>query len=155
MIVLIAAMSEARVIGNQNKLPWNIKEELEHFRTTTKGHTVLMGRNTYESIGRLLPNRHNVIITSRPLELFNQEATVTSDLEGFLTEWQDKDETLFVIGGAQVYAFALPFANEIILSTVYGSFKGDVYFPTIPQTFKLFRTEEHELFKVEYYKKNL
>lgn len=153
MIILIGAMSEDRVIGNKNKIPWDIKEELAHFRNSTKGHTVLMGRNTYESIGRLLPNRHNVIITSRPLDLANEEVTVTSDLAGYLKMWQNKEETLFVIGGAQIYEAALLFADQIILSTVYGSFIGDVHFPPLPPMFEVFRVEEHEMFKVEYYQK--
>lgn len=154
MIILIAAMDQHRVIGFKNQMPWHIPSELAHFRQTTAGHTVLMGRKTYEAIGRLLPKRHNIIISSKPLDLVGDNVTITSDLEGVLRLWSQKDEALFVIGGAQIYQASLKYADQVMLSVVPGIHEGDTYFPIISnQDFTLEATEDYPEFKVEIYKK--
>lgn len=150
MITLIVAMDQKRVIGVNNKMPWHIPSELAHFRKKTSGHTVLMGRNTYESIGGPLPKRHNVVITSRPLDHKNVE--VIHDLAAYLKVWP-KDEVLFIIGGAKVYEETLQYADELIISVVKGTYIGDTYFPKLPHYFVLESEEEHEEFLVCYYKR--
>lgn len=150
MIILIAAMDQHRLIGANNKMPWHIQSELAHFRKKTSGHTVLMGRNTYESIGGPLPKRHNVVITSRPLADENIE--VVHNLEAYLKAWP-KEEVLFIIGGGKVYEATLPYADELIISVIKGTYTGDTYFPKLPHYFVLNTEEEHEEFLVCYYKR--
>lgn len=155
MIILIAAMDEDRVIGFENKMPWQIPSELAHFRQTTAGHTVLMGRKTFESIGRTLPKRHNIIITSKPLDVVSPSVTVTSDLLGTLKEWESKKEPLFVIGGPQIYEASLAHADQIILSIIPGKHQGDTFFPKIPDhLFSIVNTIQYPEFKVVYYQRN-
>ncbi len=154
MIILIAAMSSDRVIGYENKMPWHIKSELTHFRSVTSGHTILMGRNTYDSIGGPLPNRTNIIITSRPLESNAPNLEVHHNLRDVLNKYTD-DTTLFIVGGAQIYQSTMPFADEIILSIIPGAFAGDTFFPPISENdFMLVKTVEHDEFSVRYYKRN-
>lgn len=156
MIILIAAMTKNRVIGYQNKMPWHLPSELTHFRTTTNVHTVLLGRKTYDAIGGLLPNRHHIIVTSNPHLINEPNATVTSDLFAMLETWKKKKEPLFVIGGAQIYAKALPFADEIILSVIKGEYEGDTYFPNFSLSdFPLLKKEEHDGFTVYYYTRKI
>lgn len=150
MITLIAAHDEQGLIGAQGAMPWNIKSEMAHFRKTTAGHAVLMGRNTYESIGGPLPLRRNIVLTSRPLA--RDDVEVIDDLDAFLKAWP-KAEELFVIGGAKVYKSALPYADRLVLSTVKGVYVGDTYFPKIPPVFIVEQISEHDEFKVTYYKK--
>lgn len=152
MIILIAAMSKARVIGYQNTMPWHIPSELAHFRTTTSGQTVLMGRKTFEAIGGLLPNRKHIIVTSKPLVFDSEVVTITNNLITTLETWKEKDKPLFVIGGGQIYQQALPYADAIILSIVKGDYEGDTYFPLFSEDdFQLMRKVEEAAFTVYYY----
>lgn len=152
MIILIAAMSKKRVIGYQNRMPWHIPSELAHFRTTTSGQTVLMGRKTFEAIGGLLPNRKHIIVTSKPLVFDSEDVTITNNLITTLETWKEKDEPLFVIGGGQIYQQALPYADAIILSIVKGDYEGDTYFPLFSDDeFQLMRKVEEAAFTVYYY----
>ena len=154
MIILIAAMAHNRVIGYQNKMPWHIPNELAHFRRTTQGQTVLMGRKTFDAIGGPLPHRHNIIVTSKPLSLDNKEVTITGDLLGTLKDWQKKDQPLYVIGGGQIYESALPYADEIILTVVKGDYQGDTYFPAFSSNdFILIKQDYNPEFNVFYYKR--
>lgn len=154
MIVMIAAMDQNRVIGYKNQMPWQIPSELAHFRQTTAGHTVLMGRKTFEAIGRLLPKRHNIIVSTKPMNVGGDNVTVINDLEAFLRLWSTKEETLFIIGGATIYASSLPYVDQIIVSIVPGTHPGDTYFPQIPPAqFELKNKVTHAEFEVEYYEK--
>lgn len=128
-ISLIAAMSQNGVIGRNNKLPWHLPEELKHFRTITAGKPILMGRKTFESIGRPLPNRHNIILTQDP-HFFAQGCTVVHSLEMALTAAAPAEE-LMVIGGAKLYELCLPIASRIYLSVIHEDYAGDTYFPKI------------------------
>lgn len=151
MISLIAATDKHGLIGVNNKMPWDLPSEMAHFRMTTSGHSVLMGRNTYESIGRPLPNRKNFVLTSRPLTE-TENLVVIRDLALFLQAWP-KDEQLFIIGGAKVYKAALPYADELIISVVEGKYVGDTYFPPIPPEFKVVKTVPNPEFTINYYRK--
>lgn len=137
-ISLIAAISENRVIGRDNTLPWYIPEDLKRFKDITKGHSVIMGRRTFESIRRLLPNRTNIIIT-RDQEYRVEGAVIVHSLEEALQEASrlrtnnqepitDKDE-VFVIGGGQIFEQAMEIADKLYLTIVHTTIDGDVFFP--------------------------
>ena len=115
MISLIVAVAENGVIGDRNALLWHISEDLKHFKSVTTGHPVVMGRKTFESLGRPLPNRTNVVITRQRLEI--PGCTVVHSLEEAVMLFP-KDEEVFVIGGAQIYAEALPLARRLYLTRV-------------------------------------
>lgn len=129
MISLIAAIGKNNELGKNNQLIFHIKDDMQFFKTTTMGHPILMGRKTFESIGRPLPGRTNFIITSHPEDLPNGVEPVR-DLEDFLAGWQDSSEELFVIGGASVYKEALPYATTLYLTEIDASVEdADAFFP--------------------------
>jgi dihydrofolate reductase len=128
-ISLIAAVSENGVIGAQNRLPWHLPDDLRHFRAITTGHTVITGRRNYDSIGKPLPNRRNIVIThQRGYEA--PGCLVAHSLEEALALASGESE-VFVIGGAQLYAQALPLAARLYLTEVHATVTGDTYFPTL------------------------
>lgn len=129
MISLIAAIGKNNELGQDGKLIFQIKEDMQFFRETTTSHPVLMGRKTYESIGRPLPNRTNFVITRHP-ELLPKGVTGVNDLRKFLEEYKDSEEELFVIGGAMVYYEALPYAKCLYLTEIDASSPADTFFPT-------------------------
>lgn len=136
MISLIVAIAHDNVIGRSNDLPWYLPADLKHFKDITIGHTVVMGRKTYESIasrlGKPLPDRHNIIVT-RDEELVVPGATVAHSLETALDEHIDKE--IFVIGGAEIYAQALPHADKLYVTIVDADITGgDTFFPLIDPT---------------------
>lgn len=129
MISLIAAIGKNNELGKNNQLIFHIKDDMRFFKTTTMGHPILMGRKTFESIGRPLPGRTNFVITSHPEDLPNGVEPVR-DLEDFLAGWQDSSEELFVIGGASVYKEALPYATTLYLTEIDASVEdADAIFP--------------------------
>lgn len=137
-IYLIAAMSDNRVIGIENRLPWHFSVDLKKFKQMTTGNTVVMGRHTFESMGhKPLPNRENIVLTQFP-----QETQESSDLK-FSSSLQEAverstNEKIFIIGGQSVYERAihdLPISG-IYLSKIYQLVPGDAYFPEIPPSFK-------------------
>lgn len=142
-LALIAGIGKNRVIGKDGKLPWHIPEDLKRFKRLTTGHTVVMGRKTFESIGKPLAHRRNVVITSRPLPDVETYPSVDAALEALAGE-----ERVFVIGGAHVYAQTLERADELYLTIVEGDHEGDTFFPAyehvIETRFRLIRTEKHE-----------
>ncbi len=129
-ISLIAAISENRVIGKDNQLPWHISEDLQRFKILTKGHPVVMGRKTYESIGRLLPNRTNIIIT-RDESYQVTGAQVVHSFENAVGTAQSSpgSDEVFVIGGGQIFEQAIKIANTLYLTVVQTTIQGDAYFP--------------------------
>ena len=124
---IIAAMARNRVIGAANKIPWRLPGELQMFKAITMGHHIVMGRNTWESIGRLLPGRTTVIV-SRQRDYRIPGAISAASLEEAIAACGNDDE-IFVIGGAQLYAAALPQANRIYLTTVDAEVAGDTLMP--------------------------
>lgn len=134
MIHLVVAVAENGAIGKDNQLLWHLPDDLKQFKKLTSGHTVVMGRKTYESIGKPLPNRTNVIITRNE----NYEAPgciVVSSLEEAIRTESD----VYIIGGAEIYQQALPLTDRIHLTEVQASVEGDTFFP------KLDSAEWHEL----------
>ena len=129
MINIIVAVAKNGVIGDKNSLLWHIREDMVHFRTLTSGHPVIMGRKTYDSIGRPLPKRTNVVIT-RDTELQIEGCTMAHSLEEAIALF-DPQEEIFIIGGAQIYAQALPLAHRIYFTVVERDYQGDTSFPEI------------------------
>ena len=129
MISLIVAMDRNRLIGRGNALPWDLPADLQHFKATTMAKPVIMGRKTYESIGRPLPGRHNIVI-SRNAAFAAPGCTVVASLEAALTAAGAVAE-IMIIGGAQLYAEALPRARRIYLTRIDADFDGDAWFPAL------------------------
>lgn len=125
-------MAKNRVIGAHNEIPWRLPGDLKLFKSITMGHHIIMGRNTWDSIGRLLPGRTTVIV-SRQRDFQVQGAIVRGSLEEAVTACGSDDE-IFVIGGGQLYAAALPHANRIYLTTIDADVEGDTYMPEFDLT---------------------
>jgi dihydrofolate reductase len=126
-ISMIVAMDEQNGIGKDNKLLWHLPEDMAHFKKTTTGKTVLMGRNTYESIGGVLPNRKNIIMTRQPTFAV-AGGYVSERIEYVLKHW---DEDIYVIGGQSIYKQFMPYADELIVTHVKGTYEADTHFPEI------------------------
>jgi dihydrofolate reductase len=142
IISLIAAMAENRVIGSGGTIPWKLPEDLRRFRSITMGHAVIMGRKTFESIGRPLPGRRNIILT-RNREYRAEGCLVVHGLEAALAECREADE-VFICGGGEVFREALPLASRIYLTVVHINVEGDTFFPPIPEEFRETAREEVE-----------
>ena len=131
-ISLIVAVDENNGIGKDNQLPWHLPADLKHFKTLTTGHPIIMGRKTFESIGKALPNRHNIVI-SRQSGYLAEGTSVVSSLDEAFALCEDNEEA-FVIGGAQIFEHALPLANFLYLTLIHHQFKADTFFPEINPT---------------------
>lgn len=129
MISIIVAIGKNRAIGKNNKLLWDIKEDMDHFRKITTGHTVVMGDRTWESIGKALPNRRNIVVT-RKNDYVAEGCEVSNSLENVL-DWAKKtDEEVFIIGGGIIYTLSLPFADKLYLTIVDDAPQdADTFFP--------------------------
>lgn len=128
-ICIIAAMSENRAIGKDNKLPWNIPEDLRRFKELTSGHPIIMGRKTFESIGRILPGRTNIIVT-RDQSYTAEGCICCHSLEEAIKIARGIDEErLFIIGGGEVFSQAVGLADRLCLTIIEGQFEGDTFFP--------------------------
>ncbi len=128
-LTLVVAYARNRVIGRDNTLPWRLPGDLAHFKRTTLGHPIIMGRNTWESLGRPLPGRHNIVISRNP-DYRAEGATVVDSLQAALHAVQG--EQAFVIGGAQIYTQALALATRIIATEIQADVPGDAFFPLLP-----------------------
>lgn len=142
MISIIAALDEKRGIGKNGQLPWHLSEDLKRFKQITSGHTVIMGRKTFESIGRVLPNRTNIIITRdedfNPHKFYSSEncdVLTANSLEEAIEKSQAKkgSNEIFIIGGGQVYLEAIAKADKLYLTKVEGDFNCDTFFPDYSQ----------------------
>jgi dihydrofolate reductase len=143
----IAAMSENRVIGRENKLPWHLPEELKWFKRTTTGHVLIMGRKTFESIGKPLPNRQTIILSRAGFSF--PGVLVVKDISEIKIENDPRE--FFIIGGAQIFAETLPFCSDLYLTIVKRSVEGDCYFPDFEETFtlaeKVLENSEFDIFR--------
>jgi len=126
-ISIVAAMTPERVMGHNNKMPWHLPADLKHFKEVTWGKPIVMGRKTFESIGRPLPGRENIVIT-RNRTLSIEGCTVVHSLEEAFEVLKDHSE-IMVVGGADIYEQVLPLANTLYLTRIHQSFEGDTYFP--------------------------
>ena len=130
-ISLVVAMDENRLIGAGNALPWRLPADLKHFKKTTMGHPIVMGRCTWESIGKALPGRTNIVVTHQS-GYHAQGAVVVDSIEAAKTAAGGCDE-LMVIGGAEIFEQCLAEANRIYLTEIHAAFEGDTYFPELSQ----------------------
>ena len=128
MISIIAAVARNGVIGGDNRLLWHISEDLKRFKTITMGHPVVMGRKTFESLGRPLPGRENVVITRN--RNYRAEGCRIAGSLNEATGFFPPDEEVFVIGGGEVYAHALTCADRVYLTVIEHDYQGDTHFPT-------------------------
>lgn len=126
---MVVAYSQNRVIGKDNTLIWRLPGDLQHFKRQTLGHPIVMGRNTWESLGRPLPGRQNIVLTRQKGVQF-EGATVFSSLEDALAQLQDVP-VICIIGGAQIYEQALPWTDQVIATEVQAEFEGDAFFPPL------------------------
>lgn len=124
---LIAAMARNRVIGRDNKLPWRLPADLKRFRALTTGHPIIMGRKTFDSLGRALPNRQNIVIT-RDANFHADTVSVVNSVPAAIAAAGNVNE-IFVIGGAHVYEQLLPLADRLYLTLIEADVPGDAWFP--------------------------
>ena len=150
-ISIIVAVGENLAIGKDNKLLWNIPEDLKHFKQTTSGHPIIMGERTFYSIGKPLPNRQNIILSEK-MDLKIDGAVVAHSIdEAINIASQNNEEEIFFIGGAMVYKQALPIADRLYITVVKGDFEADTFFPEYKDQFtkildqKLISSGNHEI----------
>lgn len=160
-IIAIAAMSELnRSIGWLNRLPWHIEEDLRHFHSSTWGHTVVMGRNTYNSLpvnNRPLAGRNTIILTNNREKLLGNldNVTVADSVDSAvkLHSSNYQDSILWVCGGETVYKQFLPLCSEVHLSKIPGHHQGDTFMPEFESQFDLYKTDQKSEFKIDYYRR--
>lgn len=128
-ISIVVAISSNNAIGKNNQLLWHLPADLKHFKNITTGHTIIMGRKTYDSIGKPLPNRKNIVIT-RQHDLKIDGVEIANSLEEALSLC-NTNEKIFVIGGAEIYRQALPLCDKIYLTRVHRHFDADAFFPEL------------------------
>lgn len=144
MLSIIVAMSQNRVIGLNNQLPWHLSEDLKNFKKITMGHTIVMGRKTFDSIAKALPGRTNVILTSDPS--YHAEGIQVIHNFDALVKLGKTEEEVFIIGGAKVYEQSLKYVNNIYMTLIKKDFTGDAFFPEIDFVKKFKIVEESEVF---------
>lgn len=153
-LVIIAAVSENNVIGKNGRIPWHIPEDLKRFKQLTSEYPVIMGRSTYESIGRPLNKRVNIIITSR--EVHSGIIKVKNPIEAITSAMELKCGKAYIIGGEKVYEEFMFFANKLEITKVTGNYLGDRFFPKInPQVWEKTYEEPHKSFSFETYKRKI
>jgi dihydrofolate reductase len=130
--IIIAAVSNNGIIGKDNKVPWKVKEELKHFKETTTGHPVLFGRKTFESIGKPLSNRLNIIISSQPAKFERTNVFYFDSVKHAYSFLRKKQcEKVYICGGSQVYSNTIKHADEMLISHMSFDAEGDTQFPKI------------------------
>ncbi len=140
MISFIAAMDQQRVIGKDNELPWKLPADLKHFKDVTIGHTIIMGRNTFESIGEALPGRKSIVLTRQDFMIRTPFVEVMNSIEEVLELCNDPEQEYFVIGGSTIFEQFLPYCKRIYLTEIDHTFEGDTFFPELTSDWKLVDT---------------
>ena len=155
MINIIVATDEDLLIGkkdSRNGMPWNVPEDLQHFKATTLNKTILMALTTYQAIGRPLPNRKTIVVSFEPFE--DERVEVRSSLEEVIEEYRSSGEDLFISGGASIYKQCLPIADQLLISRIPGKHEGETYFPNFDEYgYKLVAQKPFETFTLETYKR--
>lgn len=128
----IAAIGKNRELGKDNQLIWHLPQDLKFFKAQTKGHTIVMGRKTFESLPGLLPSRHHIVI-SRTHPVVPETVEVFSSIEDFIESYKDKEEEIFVIGGATIYQQMLPYCQRLLLTEIDQSYEADAFYPVLDQ----------------------
>jgi len=144
MITMIAAAGENNELGKDNDLVWHLPDDFKRFKDLTTGHHIIMGRKTFESFPKLLPNRTHVVIT-RNQEYRADGVIMVYDMETAL-EIAKEDPQPFIIGGGEIYRIGMDYADKIELTRIYGTFEADTYFPEIPEEdWELVQEEPHDI----------
>ncbi len=131
MLSIVVAKAKNNIIGKDNKLLWHLSDDLKRFRALTEGHTIIMGRKTFESLGRVLPNRKHIVFSNNPDFKVNDEnvEVVHSLLQ--IQQYIESEEEAFVIGGAMIYNFLMPYVSKMYVTEIEKEFEGDAFFPRI------------------------
>ncbi|MNK03621.1 Dihydrofolate reductase [compost metagenome] len=129
IVSVVVAIAENNAIGKDNQLLWRLPADLKHFKEITSGHTIIMGRKTFDSIGKPLPNRRNIVVT-RKAGLQIPGAEVTSNIEDAIALCTTEEE-VFIVGGAEIYKATMPITDRIYLTRVHQSYEADTFFPEI------------------------
>lgn len=133
MLSIIAAISDNNVIGKENKLIWSIPADLKRFKELTTGHTIIMGRKTFESLGRVLPNRKHIVLTRDiNYKVEDENVEIINDVEQ-LDKFINKNEENFIIGGAIIYKQFIDKVDKMYITKIHRKFEGDAYFPIIKE----------------------
>lgn len=133
MLTIIVAVANRNVIGKDNKLIWHLPEDLKRFKSITTNHKMIMGRKTFESLGRILPNRKHIILCNdMEMDITNENVEVLDDISK-LDKYINSEEECFVIGGATIYKLLMPYSNKMYITKIDQDFEGDVYFPEIKE----------------------
>ena len=133
MLSIIVAIANKNVIGKDNTLIWHLPEDLKRFKTITSGKTIIMGRKTFESLGKVLPNRkHIVLCNDMEMKIDNENVEVVKDIK-YLDKYINSDEENFIIGGATIYKLLMPYANKMYITKINQDFDGDAFFPKISE----------------------
>ena len=152
MISLIVAYSKNnKVIGINNQIPWYIKEDFVHFKNYTSSKTIIMGEQTFYSIGKPLPNRKTIVATLGDFSYDHPDVSVTKDLFTTLKQYKNTEEELVVCGGATIYKLALPYVDKLVISELKKQYEGDARFPDFEDKFELVNVEEREEFYIKTY----
>lgn len=131
MLSIIVAKASNNIIGKDNGLIWNIPEDLKRFKTLTTGHNIIMGRRTFESLGRVLPNRHHIVLCNdQQMNIENENVEILPDIS-LLDKYVKDSEEHFVIGGATIYRLLMPYANKMYITEIDKAFDGDASFPEV------------------------
>ena len=131
MLSIIVAKAKNNIIGKNNELVWHLPEDLKHFKELTTGHTIIMGRKTYESLGKPLPNRKHIIFSQNPdFKVHEENVQVVHSLLEIQDLIEGKEEA-FVIGGAMIYNFLMPYVKKMYVTEIKQEFNGDAFFPII------------------------
>lgn len=133
MISLLVAMDKNNVIGKDNTLPWHLPADLAYFKKVTMGHPIVMGRKTFDSIGRALPGRENIVIT-RDVNYHAEGITVIHSIDEILSMRDKTENEIFVIGGAEIFNAILPYSDRLYITEIEAEFEGDTYFPTFDRS---------------------
>ena len=142
MLSIIVAVAKNNVIGKNNKLIWHLPEDLKRFKILTTGHNIIMGRKTFESLGRVLPNRKHIVLCNDADMQINDENVKVIDNVSKLEEYINSDEENFVIGGASIYKLLLPKTEKLYITKINQEFEGDVFFTKIEE-------DEWKIVKIE------
>ncbi|KLL03494.1 MAG: dihydrofolate reductase [Mycoplasmataceae bacterium CE_OT135] len=159
MINLIWAMDQDYIIGKDNSLPWKIKEEMQYFTQTTQGHTILMGRKTFESIGKPLGKRRNIVLTknqkwAKKTKLKYPQLVIENNLASIIQQFTNQPEQLFIIGGREIFHQTYPFADQLYISVIKERYLGNIkldFFPDLIKDFQLREQKEFSQFIIKIY----
>ncbi len=150
--IIVAYSKHNKVIGINNKIPWYIKEDFQHFKAYTMNKKIIMGKNTYFSIGKPLPNRKTIVACNdSDLTIQHEDVTIVKDLFEVLKKYQKSEEELVVCGGAMIYKLSLPYVDKLIISEVKKEYAGDTFFPSFEKEFDLISEEDREEFIIKTY----